>query len=171
MNKLANVLGKLVLLSSICVSSAVFAQEKIGIVDVQGVLQALPQAATIQQQIADEFRDQIAEVDKIQKDLAYYSEKLQRDAATMSATEKSDLEEQLIGLQRDYQSKGGALQQEIQRRTGEERNKMFALIKTAVDAVAAKGNYDLVLNASSVIFTKETFDISEKVIEEASKAK
>lgn len=171
MNKLANVLGKLVLLGSLCVSSAAFAQQKIGIVDVQGVFQALPQAVGIQQQITEEFRDQYAEVEKMQKDLAYYTEKLQRDAATMSATEKSDLEEQIIGLQQEYQTKGGALQQELQRRNAEERNKILAVIKSAVDVVAEKDKYDLILNANAIIFTKEGFDISEKIVEEASKTK
>lgn len=171
MNKLAKVLGKIVILSGLCVSSVAFAQQKIGIVDVQGVFQALPQAASIQQLVAEEFKDQIAEMEKIQKDLEYYGEKLKRDAATMSATEKSELEEQIIGLQTEFQTKGGPLQQNIQRRNGEERNKVLALIKSSVDTIAADGDYDLILNANAVIFAGESFNLSEQVIEEAGKVK
>jgi outer membrane protein len=168
---LAKVLGKIVLLGGLCISSTVFAQQKIGIVDVQGVFQALPQAAGIQQQIADEFRDQIAEIEKMQKDLGYYGEKLKRDATTMSATEKSELEEQIIALQNEYQAKAGPLQQDVQRRNAEERNKILALIKTSVDTIAAEDDFDLILNANAIIFADESFNLSERVIKEAGKVK
>ena len=65
--------------------------------------------------------------------------------------------------------KGQPLQQEIQRRQNEERNKLLALIKQAIDAVAAKDGYDMVFNANSVAFTSEEHDLSERVLEQVNK--
>jgi len=77
------------LLTSAIASSAVFAEQKIGAVNVQGIFQAMPQAASIQASIAAEFKDKTEEVSRLEKDIKYYLEKNQRDAATMSAKQKN----------------------------------------------------------------------------------
>ena len=77
------------LLSTAMVSSAVLAEQKIGVVNVQGVFQSMPQAASIQATIAAEFKDKTEEVSRLEKDIKYYMEKNQRDAATMSAKKKN----------------------------------------------------------------------------------
>lgn len=148
------------------------AEQKIGVVNVQGIFQSVPQAAVIQQTIAAEFKDRIEDVNRLEKDIKYYLEKQQRDAATMSATEKSDLEKQILDLRTEYQSKAQPLQQEVQQRQGEERNKVLELIKVAIDDVAAKGKYDLVIDGNAVTYLKDdSIDLSKEIIDQVSKIK
>ena len=59
---------------------------------------------------------------------------------------------------------------DTQRRSNEERNKLLGLIKQAIDSVAAKRGYDLVLNSGAVAFAKEEHDLSEQVLQQVSKA-
>jgi outer membrane protein len=145
------------------------AAQKIGVVDIQTVFQGMPQAATIQQTIAAEFRDQKAKVDKLQADLEYELQKLQRESATMSAAEKTALEDKIIKMREEYTSLAQPLQQAFQRRAAEERNKLLDLIKVALDEEAEKGQFDLVLNAQAVTFAKPEFDLSKKVLERVTK--
>ena len=77
------------LLTTAMASTSVFAEQKIGAVNVQGVFQAMPQAADIQETIAAQFKDKTEEVSRLEKDIKYYLEKNQRDAATMSEKEKN----------------------------------------------------------------------------------
>ena len=51
------------------------------------------------------------------------------------------------------------------------QNKLLGLIKQAIDSVAAKGKYDLVLNAGAVAYTADEHDISEQVLEQVKKIK
>ncbi len=159
------------LAASAMLSSAVQAEQKVGAVNVQGVFQAMPQAATIQQTIAAEFKDQTEEVNRLEKDIKYYLEKNQRDAATMSASEKTELEEKIIGLRNEYAQKAQPLQQAIQRRMQEEQGKLIEIIRESVDKVAAAEKYDVILNANAVAFINPDYDISELVIKQISAAK
>ena len=67
------------MLGSALVSTSVMAEQKLAVVDVQGVFQAMPQAAEIQNAIQVEFKDQIEEVNQLQRDGQFYAERLQRD--------------------------------------------------------------------------------------------
>ena len=158
------------MLSSALVSTSVMAEQKMAVVDVQGIFQAMPQAAELQNAIQLEFKDQIEEVNQLQRDGQFYAERLQRDAATMSDSEKKELEQKILSVREELSQKGQPLQQNIQRRSNEERNKLLGLIKQAIDTVAAKQGYDLVLNAGAVAFAKEDLDLSEQVLEQVSKA-
>ena len=156
---------------SMLMSSAVWAQQKLGVVDVQAVFQAMPQAAEISEKIQLEFKDQIEEVNQLQRDGQFYAERLQRDAATMSEKERQELQQKMVDVRDKLAEKGQPLQQNIQRRSNEERNKLLALIKQAIDAVAAKEGYDMILNSSSVTFAKDQLDLSEKVLQQVNKIK
>jgi outer membrane protein len=157
------------MLGSALVSTSVMAEQKVAVVDVQGVFQAMPQAAEIQNAIQAEFKDQLEEVNQLQRDGQFYAERLQRDAATMSDAEKKELEQKILAVRESLAEKGQPLQQNIQRRSNEERNKLLGLIKQAIDAVAAKEGYDVVLNAGAVAFAKEEHDLSEQVLDQVSK--
>ena len=172
MNKLTKLISSTIVMGSILMTSQANAEQKIGVVNVQGIFQAVPQAAVIQQTIAAEFKDKIEDVSRLEKDIKYYLEKQQRDAATMSATEKDELQKQILDLRNEYQSKAQPLQQEVQRRQGEERNKVLELIKVAIDDIAAKGNYDLVVDGNAVTYLKDdSIDLSKDVIDQVSKIK
>ena len=169
-----NFLNKTLFAAALFVFGAVQAQaadQKIGVVDVQGVFQALPQAAIIQQEIAAEFKDETAVIEALEGDLKFNMEKHKRDAATMSETEIKALEEKILTQRQDYAEKAQALRQQMQTRFGQERDKLLALIKQTIDAIAADEDYDLVLNANAVTYINQTNDISQKVVERVSKIK
>jgi outer membrane protein len=146
------------------------AAQKVAVVDVQLVLQSLPQVAVIEQTINEEFQEQIQEMTAMREEGSFLVEKLQREAATMSEEQQEALRQQIQTLSQTMQQKGGPLQQNMQNRTTEERNKLLSLIKQAVDSIAAAEDYDMVINAQSVPFAKDEFDISQKVLDQVSKA-
>lgn len=154
-------------------SSAVQAEQKIGVVNVEGIFQSMPQAATIRETIAAEFKDRTEEVTRLQKDIKYYIETYEREAATMSDKQKKELEEKITGLRVDFEAKAKPLQEETQRRAQEEQGKLVALIRQGIEVVSAKGKYDLILNAGAVAFIKpdSEHDISKSVIEQLAKVK
>lgn len=157
------------MLGSALVSTSAMAEQKIGVVDVQGVFQSMPQAAEIQNSIQMEFKDRIEEVNQLQRDGQFYAERLQRDAATMSEQEKKDLQQKILNVREELSKKAQPLQQEVQQRRNEEQNKLLGLIKQAIDKVAADQGYDLVLTSNAVSFAKDQYDMSEQVLEQVNK--
>ena len=87
----------------------------------------------------------------------------------MSEADITAAQEKIIGLREAYAAKGQPLQQNLQRRAGEERNKLLALIKQAIDKIAADEGYDLILNAGSASYAKPELDLSADVLEQVRK--
>jgi len=155
--------------SLLLATSAMAADQKIGVVNFQEVMGKIPQTATIMQSLEAEFKDDKAVLAQLQKDIQYYQEKQQRDGSLMSAKEKEDLKAQVTTLIQDYQTKGKAFQQATGLRKNEETNKIVALVRQAIDNIAAKEKYDLVLEQQAVVFSKPETSITDKVVEQVSK--
>ncbi|MCP3427778.1 OmpH family outer membrane protein [Opacimonas viscosa] len=170
MKTFTQTLIKTLLLATIAVSASASAMQKIAVVDVQAVLQSLPQTQAIVASINNEFKAQFEEVQNLQKDGEFNVEKLRRDGATMSEAQKKELETKIMDIRAQLQQKATPLQQEVQRRQNEEQTKLLGLVKQAIDAISAAEDYDLVLNAGAATFVKPEFNISQKVIDRVSQA-
>ena len=155
--------------SMLLVGSVMAAEQKIAVVNTQEVMGKIPQSAAIMQSLEAEFKDERAALTKLEKDIQYFQEKKQRDAALMSKKEIEELDKKIAESFREYQTKGKVFQQKIAKRQNEETNKILALVRQAVDNIAAKEKYDLVLEQKAVVFSKPDANISEQVIKQISK--
>ncbi|RHW76049.1 OmpH family outer membrane protein [Colwellia sp. RSH04] len=152
-------------------SSVMAADQSIAVVNFQEVMGKIPQTAALMQALEAEFKDEKAVITQLEKDIKYYQEKKKRDGALMSAKEKEELDKKLATLFQDYQVKGKALQEKAGQRQNEETNKIVALVRQAVDNIAAKNKYDVVLSQQAVVFSKPDLSITDKVVEQVSKLK
>ncbi len=159
------------LFAGLTMSSCAMAEQRIGSVDMAGVYRSLPQAAAIQATLEAEFKDQIDGLKKLEGDFKYQLEKLQRDGATMSEEGKKALQDKIIAMRSDLEAKTKPLQQLQQRRYNEERNKILALINQSVQTVAAKKEYDVVLESNTVLYISPEHDLSKDIIDQVSKIK
>ena len=152
-------------------SSVMAADQKIAEVNFQEKLSKLPQTAALMQSLEAEFKDEKTVIEQLEKDIKYYQEKLKRDGSLMSKKEKEELDAKVSALFQEYQVKGKALQQKATQRQNQETNKIIALVRQAVDNIAAKKGYDLVLSQQAVIYSKPDASITDVVVEHVSKLK
>lgn len=143
--------------------------ETIAVVNVQAIASQIPQTATMQQALQQEFAAPAEEIKKLESDIKFNYEKFQRESMTMSDDQKAELEKKIQELQAAYQQKAQPLEQQMRRRQAEERNKIFALIQQAISAVAADEKVDIVLDAKAVTYVNPEKDLTEKVVEKVSK--
>jgi len=155
--------------SSMFLAGSVFAEQKIAVVNVQEVMSKIPQTATIMQALEAEFKDDKAVLAQLEKDIKYFQEKKTRDGALMSKKEIANLDKQIGEKYREYQTKGKAFQQKTGARQNEETNKILALVRQAIDNIAAKDKYDLILEQKAVVFSKPESNISDQVVKQVSK--
>ena len=152
-------------------SSAMAQDQKIAVVNVQEAISQIPQAAALMQTLETEFKDEKAVIEQLQKDLTFEDENLKRNGSLMSEKEKTDLQTKMAGLYQQYQVKVKEFQQTVSMRKNEETNKLLALVTQAVDNIAAKDGYDLVISKQAVVFSKPKTNITSKVVEQVSKLK
>ena len=170
MKQFAKKLMTTAVMGSALMSSAAFAEQKIGVVNVEGIFAQMPQAQAIQQAIAEEFKDRVQEVETLKGDIEYQINKRQREAATMSEAQIKELDETILKMRQDYAAKAQPLQQEVQQRQAAERNKLLGLIDQAIQAEAAAGDFDLVLSGQAAVYAKPEVNLSQKVLDRVSKA-
>jgi outer membrane protein len=145
--------------------------EKLAVVDMGEVFEQLPQREQISKSLKAEFGDRVAEVQKMQEEMRSLVEKQQRDGALMSDSQKTELVRKMESLKSEFQLKGKALDEDMRRRQGEEQNKLLVQVQKAINTIAGKEKYDMVLQRGAVIFVKPEADISNKVVEALSKGK
>lgn len=151
--------------------SVAAAAENIAVVDVQAIVSQLPQMAAIQKKLTEEFAAPAEAIKKLESDIKFNVEKFQRESATMSAEQQTELRGTIEKLQKEYQAKAQPLQENMRRRQAEERNGLLAVIQNAINAIAAEEKIDLVLDGKAVAFVTPEHDISAKVVEKVSKLK
>lgn len=160
------------LIAGLLMAGTVAAKEmKIGYVDVQAVAAKIPQSAALQETIKKEFGQRVQDVQKLEKDINFNIEKLRRDGPTMSEAQQEELKKTLTTQRQQYEEQGRTLQEDLRVRQAEERNKVLALIKAAIDVVAEREKFDMVLNSDAAVFSKPEYDLSEAVATQVSKAK
>lgn len=162
MNK--TLLSLSVLAAVLCVGTAQ-AETKIGVVNVQTLLEESPQAKAASKALQDEFAPRQRELQQRQKELQTKQDKLNRDSAVMSDAEKSSLEKELRNGERDLQSKGESFTEELNGRRNEELGKLQTSLLQEVQIYAKANGYDLVVPRNQILFAKDVFDITSQVLQ------
>lgn len=139
------------------------------VVDAGHILQQLPQREAIGKRLNEEFQTRAVELNKLQTELVTLNEKRQRDAALMTQQEQTQLGRKLAELDAQLKLKGKAFQEDQQRRGQEENNKLLVLLEHAIETVAKRDGYDLVITKQAALFVDPKLDISDKIIQELSK--
>lgn len=165
-----NKLAKVAALTAVFICPSLFAADKVAVVDMQEVLNQLPQREAVFKQLQNEFESRLIEVRNLQDSMKKIYEKQQKDGALMSDEERLQLSRKLEELQAEYNLKAKAFEEDNRRRQAEERQKLIIKIEAAIEKLAAQEGYTLVVDRAAAIHFSPEMNISSKVVEEVSKS-
>ena len=154
----------LVILSSSFFANAAEAAQKVGFINTAEVFQSLPQREVVLQKLQKEFKDKADELKSIQETAQKKMQKLKRDSSLMSDDDQEKLRIEIGQLQSKYKVKAQALENQSKRREAEEKHKLFKIIQDAVQKVAEKDGYDMIVDISAMQYGKPEYNISQEVI-------
>lgn len=165
-----NKIIKAAALSLIVVTSSFWANaseaaQKIGYVNSAKVFQALPQRKVVAKKLQKEFKDKSAKLKAIQAKGKGKVEKLKRDGQLMKQDDIDKLRLEISQLESELKLKAQSFDKLRQRRQVEEEQKLFKIIQKAIDKVAKKKGFDIILEQQAVRFAKPENDISNAVID------
>jgi len=144
-------------------SLAAHAQEfRVGFVNTDRIFREANTAKQAQAKLEQEFARREKELVDMGNTLKTASEKLERDAPTMSETQRNQRQKQLVDQDRDFQRKRREFQEDLNTRKNEEFQQVLERANRVVRQVAEAEKYDLVLQEAVYINPKH--DITEKVI-------
>ena len=159
-----------VLLGLLALSAAAFAQEfRVGFVNTDRIFREANTAKTAQAKLEQEFARREKELTDLGNTLKTTSDKFEREAPTLSETQRTARQKQLIDQDREFQRKRREFQEDLNSRKNEELQQVLERANRVVKQVAEAEKYDVVLQEAVYINPKH--DITDKVIKALNAAK
>jgi outer membrane protein len=139
------------------------AQElKIGYVNSERVLREAAPAKAAQAKLESEFAKRDRELADQAARLKAGADKLDKDGPTLSETDRSSRQRELVDQDRDLQRKRREFQEDLNQRRNEELAAVVERANRAIKAIFDSEKYDVILQEA--VFAGPRVDITDKVI-------
>lgn len=138
---------------------------KIGAVNAIRIMEQSPQAEEMRSRLEKEFSPRDRELVAAQKKLKEMEDRLSKDGAIMSETERKNLERSIVEARRDLKRSQDEFREDLTFRRNEEMARVQKEIIEAIQVVAKQNKYDVVLS-DGVIFASSKVDMTQLVIDQ-----
>lgn len=165
----------MVLSSAVFASSTSFADNanggiKIGVINVQSIMQKSPMVAQLNKQLQSQFQPRQDQLVKAQNDLQSEVDKLNKNGAVMSNADRSQLQDKIIADRANLQGMSQSFQQDLNSAQSQAMQQFMVKLQAAVNTVATTGKYDLILQRSGTPYVSSALDITDQVLTQLPKS-
>ena len=150
-------------------SFSAFADFKAGFVNTDRVFREANAAKTAQTRLEQEFSKREKELIALRDNLKRGSDAFERDAPTMSESQRVTKQRDLVEQDREFQRKRREFQEDLGNRKNEELAKVLDQANKIVQQVAEAEQYDVILQEA--VYVNPKHDITDKVIKALNAAK
>jgi len=145
-----------------------YAELKIGFVNIPAVLEKAPQAEKAKKRLEAKFSPRDKQLVAQQKEIQSLEEKLTRDAAVMSDSERGNLEKDILNKKRDAKRSQQEFSEDFNVSRNEELGKLQRRIVEAIREIAKDQKFDLLLT-DGVIYASPQIEVTAQVQQKLSK--
>jgi len=162
-NRLSKILVPGLIMAAAWAAPAGAADLKVGVVSLGRLYQGSPQAKAADDAIRAEFAPKEKELQSQQAALKAKEDRLQKDAATMSESQRGTAEKELRDGYRDLARRQQEAQDDFNARRNEETSRLQRSLFEEITAYAKAQGFDLVL-ADGVVYSSPTLDITPAIL-------
>ena len=141
---------------------AVAQEFRVGFVNTDRIFREANTAKAAQAKLEQEFSRREKELNDLGASIKANSERLEREAPTLSESQRAQRQKQLVDQDREFQRKRREFQEDLNARKNEELQQVLERANRVVKQVAEAEKYDVVLQEAVYINPKH--DITDKVI-------
>ena len=152
-------LGLLIALVGMSASAQEF---KVGIVNLDRIFREANSAKAAQTKLEQEFGTREKELNDIATQLKTASDKFEREAPTLSETQRNTRQKQLVDQDRDFQRKRREFQEDLNARKNEELQQVIERANRVVKTLAETEKFDLIVQEA--VYVNPKHDITDKVL-------
>ena len=157
------------LMSALFVTGAYAAELKVGYVNTQRIFRDAPTAQRAQKRIEAEFSKRDQDLQRMAKQLQGLQESLEKNAVTMSETERRNKEKEMNDLSREFQRKQREFREDLNLRQNEENAAIIEKANRAIKQLAEAEKFDLIVQ--DVVWVSPRLDVTDKIIKALSDGK
>jgi outer membrane protein len=135
---------------------------KLGFVNTERILRDAVPAQRAQKKIEAEFQKRDQELAKIAGEIKRMQDDLDKNAMTMSETQRRSREREFGELNRDFQRKQREFREDLNQRRNEELAQVVELANRVIRQIAEQEKFDIIFQ--DAVFASPRIDITDKVI-------
>lgn len=140
---------------------------KIGFVNAARVLEEAPQAEAARSQLEQEFSPRDKKLLASQRDVKNMEDKLVRDGAIMSESERHKLERDIIDRKRDLKREQEDFREDLNIRRNEAFEQLRRRVSEVIVSLSKEQKFDLIVS-DGVVYASDRIDITDQVIKRLS---
>lgn len=141
-----------------------YAEFKVGVVNAAALLEKAPQAESARSKLEKEFAPREKILVEAQKRIRKMEDRLNKDGAVMSESERRRMERDLMSEKREYKRTQEEFREDLNIRRNEELAELQRLIYDVIVSLAKQEKYDVIVG-DGVIFASDRIDITDKVLD------
>ena len=147
-----------------------WAQEfRLGYVNLDRIIREASPSKNAQAKLEQEFARREKDLQEIGNALKSAADKLEREAMTLSESQRAARQKQVMEQDRDFQRKRREFQEDLNARKNEELQQVFERANRVVRQLAEAEKYDLIIQEA--VYVSPKHDITDKVIRSLNSAK
>lgn len=164
MSKTKNALAILAIgaISLLPVAAAQAQEAKIGFVSTDRILREAAPAKAAQAKIEQEFARRDRELQDIAARVKSASDKLDKDAAVLSESDRIRRQRELTDMDKEFQRKQREFREDLSQRRNEELAQVLARANKVIKQIADAEKYDIVFQEA--VYFNPRIDITDKVL-------
>ncbi|MDZ4076126.1 MAG: OmpH family outer membrane protein [Hylemonella sp.] len=147
---------------SLLAAPALAQEFRLGFVSLDRIIKEAVPAKNAQAKLEQEFSKREKELHTQGTSIKGMADQLEREAPTLSESQRVNRQKQLVELDRDFQRKRREFQEDLNARRNEELQQVFERANRVVKQVADAEKYDLILQEA--VYVNPRHDITDKVI-------
>ena len=156
--------SKLILGSALALASLVVCAEdfKIGFLNTDRIFREATASKAATARLEQEFSKREKELNEMGDKLKVVSDKFEREAPTLSESQRTTRQKQVVEQDRDFQRKRREFQEDLNMRKNEEMQQVLDRANKVVKTLAESEKYDVILQEA--VYMSPKHDITDKVI-------
>ena len=158
-----HIFPKITVLLLACAAAAALAQDmKIGFVDVERIRRESAPAERASKQLEKEFAPRAQELQRREAQVKTLQAQIEKDAMTLSESERRGKEQELSRMSVDYQRLQREYREDLNLRRNQELATLFERADRVIKQIADAEKFDLILQEA--VFRSPRIDITERVL-------
>ena len=159
---LSSMFGLLVAGLSFLPLAGVAAELKIGFLDAERINRESGPAIRASKELEREFAPRIQELQKMERQVKEMQTALEKDAMTMSESERTRREQEIVRVGREFQRAQREYREDLNQRRNEKLADLFQRANRVIQQIAEAEKFDLILQEA--VYRSPRIDITDKVL-------
>lgn len=143
----------------------VAAEVKIGVVDLRRAVFTSEDAAEFSKQLQEQFKDEEAQVRKVQEEAQAMRDRLETDGAMMNDTERGKATREFETKVREFNQLRQRLDQAVNQQRQQFLQQAQPEIDAALESILKERELDLILPREAAVYAKPEMDLTDALIE------